>query len=184
MYVVVQEYDPTWAQQFETIKSELETVLAEVKYISVEHVGSTSVPGLAAKPIIDLSVICEREDVDAIIEVLCSKGGYHYMGLMGIPDRHALRRPDTPPPRNLYVSVKDCQSIRNQLAVRDVCREDSSIRDAYGQAKLEFARREWRDVDEYCEAKNDIIEWVLEKAGVDDQERAEIRKINTTTRMS
>ncbi|KIV95290.1 hypothetical protein PV10_02963 [Exophiala mesophila] len=182
MYVVVEVYNPVWAQQFEVLKGELEIILAGINHISIEHVGSTSVPGLAAKPTIDLSVISEREDVNSITEALCSKGGYDYMGLKGIPDRHAFRKPDNTPPRNLYVSVKDCQSIKNQLAVRDICRRDPNVRDAYGQAKLELAQREWRDADEYCEAKNDIVGWVLEKAGLDDQERAQIRKINTTTR--
>lgn len=179
MLVVVEEYNPDWARQYEALKAELEEALIGVKYTTIEHVGSTSVPGLAAKPTIDLSVICEREDVDAIIEALTSKGGYTYMGLMGIPDRHAFRKPDVPPTRNLYVSVKDCQSIRNHLAVRDICRRDASVRDAYGKVKLDLSRREWKNVDEYCEAKNDIIAWVLEKAGMNAQDRDEIRKINT-----
>lgn len=181
MKVVVEDYNPEWVVQFQTIKKQLEEVLKEVSYINIEHVGSTSVPGLAAKPVIDLSVISRREDIDLIIEALTSRGGYIYMGELGIPDRHAFRKPGALPTRNLYVSVDGCQSIRNQLGLRDICRKDPAVRDAYGKRKLELSQQEWRDVDEYCEAKNDIIAWILEKAGMSSEEREEIRQLNTTT---
>jgi len=181
MYVVVQDYSPEWPAQFQSIKEEVETALIGVKHVSIEHVGSTSVPGLAAKPVIDLSVISEREDVDAAIEALTLKGGYTYMGTMGIPDRHAFRKPGILPTRNLYVSVKDCQSIRNHLALRDLCRRSEIVRDRYGQVKLELSRREWKNVDEYCEAKSDVINWILEQAGLSEEDRQAIRSINTIT---
>ena len=178
MLVVVEAYNPEWAIQFEKIKEEVEQALEGVPYISIEHVGSTSVPGLAAKPVIDLSVISERGDVEAAIQALTSKGGYVYMGDLGIPDRHALRKPGTLPARNLYVSVKDCQSIRNHLGVRDICRRDPAVRDAYGKTKLELSQREWENVDEYAMAKNDIIAWILEKVGLSSEERGQIRALN------
>ncbi|OCT49051.1 hypothetical protein CLCR_05195 [Cladophialophora carrionii] len=181
MRVVVEPYNPAWATQFQELKSELEETLRGVTYISIEHVGSTSVPGLAAKPTIDLSVISERQDIPAAIEALTTQGGYNYMGEMGIPDRHAFRKPGVAPTRNLYVSVKGCQSIRNQLGVRDLCRSDPIVRDAYGRRKLELSRQEWKNVDEYCEAKNDIIAWMLEKAGLGEEEREEIRQLNKVT---
>lgn len=182
MKVVVETYKPEWALQFEAIKKELEKILSGVKYIGIEHVGSTSVPGLAAKPVIDLSVISERSDVDAAIEALTSRGGYVYIGEMGIPDRHALRKPGALPTRNLYVSVNGCQSIRNQLGLRDICRRDPDIREAYGKKKIELSQLQWETVDEYCEAKNDIIAWILEKVGLSSEERDEIRKLNTTAK--
>lgn len=181
MKVVVEEYNPEWATQFQIIKKQLQEVLTGVSYIDIEHVGSTSVVGLAAKPVIDLSVISRREDVNPAIGALTSRGGYVYMGELGIPDRHAFRKPGALPTRNLYVSVDGCQSIRNQLGVRDICRKDPEVRDAYGKKKLELSQQEWRDVDEYCEAKNDIIAWVLERAGMSNEEREEIRQLNTAT---
>jgi len=177
----VEEYNPEWAIQFEKIKSEVAQALEGIRYISVEHVGSTSVPGLAAKPIIDLSVISERGDVEVAIEALVSKGGYQYYGEIGIPDRHALRKPNALPKRNLYVSVKDCQSIRNQLGLRDLCRNDPAVRDSYGKTKLELSQREWENVDEYCRAKNDIFAWILEKVGFNSDERNQIRTLNGPT---
>ncbi|EXJ82984.1 hypothetical protein A1O3_06801 [Capronia epimyces CBS 606.96] len=179
MLVVVEEYNPIWAHQFDVIKGELEDILQGVRYLTIEHVGSTSVPRLAAKPVIDLAVISERDEVDAAIRALASTGGYMYMGERGIPDRHAFSKPGAIPARHLYVSVEGCQSIRNQLALRDICRNDPFIRAAYGETKRKLARRDWKSGDEYCEAKNDIIAWILEKAGMSSEDRDQIRKLNT-----
>ena len=182
MKVIVEPYDTAWANQFEQIKAQVEEAMLGVTYIRVEHVGSTSVPGLAAKPVIDLSVISEREDVDAAIAALTTKGGYTYWGTWGIPDRHAFRKSGVLPERHLYVSVKDCQSIRNQLALRDVCRREQEVRDAYGRKKLELAKQDWGKLVDYCEAKNDIIAGVLEKAGMSAEEREQIKALNTIVR--
>ena len=80
MRVVVEEYKQEWAIQFENIKEELEQILIGIPYITIEHVGNTSVPGLAAKPVIDISIISKRTDVEAAIQALTAKGGYAYMG--------------------------------------------------------------------------------------------------------
>lgn len=122
---------------------EFEGILQGVRYLTIEHVGSTSVPGLPAKPVIDLSVISERGDVDAAIQALTSKGGNGYTGELGIPDRHAFRKPDVVPVRHLYFSVKDYQSIRNQLALRENCSEDQTVREAYAKTRLELAQGDW-----------------------------------------
>jgi GrpB-like predicted nucleotidyltransferase (UPF0157 family) len=182
MKVKVIPYNPEWPQHFSRIKSELEAILAETEYVSIEHVGSTSVPGLAAKPIIDISIVSEREDIPAIINALTQSGQYTHLGEMGIPDRHAFKHlpphSDKEPARNLYASVKDCQSMRNHLVVRDVCRRDPETRDAYGRKKLDLSEMEWKNVDEYCEAKNEILGWVLARAGMSAAEREDIRKVN------
>ncbi|KAK5065118.1 hypothetical protein LTR84_000954 [Exophiala bonariae] len=180
MLVVVEEYNPEWPIQFQEIKREIEQALLGVRYISIEHIGSTSVPGLAAKPVIDLVVISERDDVNGVIHALTAKGGYIYAGELGIPDRHVCRKADGIPARNLYVTVQDCQSVRNHLGVRDVCRRNASLRDQYGRFKMELSRREWRNVDEYCEAKNDIVCMILEQAGLSEEDRDAIRRVNTT----
>jgi GrpB-like predicted nucleotidyltransferase (UPF0157 family) len=179
MKVTVESYNPKWATDFEQIKAELETALQGVNFISIEHVGSTSVAGLAAKPIIDISVISEREDVTAAIEALTANGLYTYLGEMGIPDRHGLKWSGTDPARNLYVCVKGCQSVRNHLALREVCRRNETVREVYGKKKLELATREWKSVDEYCEAKNEVISWALQQAGMSEEERKQITELNT-----
>lgn len=134
MRVIVEAYNAEWVHQFEAIKAELEQNLQEVRYISIEHVGSTSVPVLAAKPVIDLSVISKRGAIKDAIQALTSKGGYAYMSEMGVPDRHALRKAGAVPARHLYVSVERCQSIRNHLTVREICRKDPRVRGALGRS--------------------------------------------------
>lgn len=84
------------------------------------------------------------------------------------------------PAHNLYVSIKGCQSIRNHLGLRDICRKDACLRDRYGQVKLELSQREWKNVDEYCQAKNDVIDSILEQAGLSEDDRDAIRRVNTT----
>lgn len=63
--------------------------------------------------------------------------------------------------------------------MRVICRKDPEVREAYGRAKLELSRRDWESVDEHCEAKNDILAWVLEKAGISSEEREQARRLNT-----
>lgn len=181
MRVVVEKYNPEWQSQFGQMKQELESILSADQYISIEHVGSTSVPGLAAKPVLDIDVVVKQDQVKpATLEL--ESFGYTYLGEMGVPQRHAFREPDTKRRCNLYVCVENSVSLQNHLAVRDMCRKHESIRDRYGELKLELAQREWSSVDEYCEAKNETIGWILNQAGMNEREVDEIRQINTTTR--
>lgn len=179
MKVSVEPYDATWPQQFSQIKVELEKILHDVPYLSIEHVGSTSVPGLCAKPILDIDIVVTRAQLSPVAAALETMGGYESMGEMGLPDRWAFRKQSALPSRNLYVCIAGSQALRNHLAVRDICRRYPQVREAYGQKKLELSQREWGSVDEYCEAKNEILEWVLEKAGMAASDREQVRKLNT-----
>ena len=85
-------YDERWPVWFENCPQRYEAALSEVSYLSIEHVGSTSVPGLAAKPIIDIDIVVERDDVAAAIGAL-EAIGYESLGEMGITDRWAVRAP-------------------------------------------------------------------------------------------
>lgn len=136
-------------------------------FVSIEHVGSTSVPGLAAKTIIDIDVIVTPANLDSTKTALVEQGGYGGQGEMGIPDRHVSRKKGELPPRNLYVCIEGSQSLRNHLLVRDLCRRDATIREAYGRPKLELAQLDWANVDGYTEEKNGILLYILEKAGME-----------------
>ena len=179
MHISVLPYDPNWSTDFFAIKSELAKALQDCEYHSIEHVGSTSVPGLPAKPVIDIDIIVSPAHLDATIDALTREAGYAYVGEQGIPDRHAFRKIEGRPPRNLYVCIDGCQPLRNHLAVRNTCRTDPKVRAEYARVKLELSQKEWRSVDEYCEAKNDVLYWVLEQAGLSREERDAIRKVNT-----
>ena len=103
MHVVVEQYQTLWPEQFLQIKVKLVQVLKSVQYNAIEHVGSTSVPGLAAKPIIDVDIVIQQQDLLSAIEAL-KAAGYQYLGSRGIPDLlriHSTR--STPSAEHLYL---------------------------------------------------------------------------------
>ncbi|KAF2106824.1 GrpB protein-domain-containing protein [Lophiotrema nucula] len=178
MSVVVEQYNPAWPEHFQAIKSELEGFLKDANVVSIEHVGSTSVPGLAAKPIIDVDIITARENVQEVVDALVSNGNFAYFGELGIVDRHALRDPNQSPPRNIYVCVEGAFQVRNHLGVRNTLREHPELRDEYGAVKLALAANRTNIVD-YIEAKGEVIQKVLKAAGLlTDEELAAIRVAN------
>ncbi|KAJ4289076.1 hypothetical protein N0V90_011418 [Kalmusia sp. IMI 367209] len=142
MVVVVEPHNPKWAQDFQEIKAELEHFLRNEPYLSIEHVGSTSVEGLAAKPIIDIDIVVTREQLQDVISALQHVDTQLlYMGELGIKDRHAFRAPHQLPTRNLYVCIEGSAALRNHFAVRDLLRENKSIREEYAQFKLALSQR-------------------------------------------
>jgi GrpB-like predicted nucleotidyltransferase (UPF0157 family) len=175
--ITVSEYDPTWPAQFATIEHELRGILAGVDVLAIEHVGSTSVPGLAAKPVIDVDIVVARDSVPAAIEAM-ERGGYVHLGEMGIEDRHAFRPPGGPK-RNVYVTVDGCRSLRNHLGVREVLRNDAALREEYASLKKRLAQQYTADeIDEYVEGKSVVLQRILAAAGIADDERAEIEQDN------
>ncbi|MCJ1469672.1 hypothetical protein MMC07_008308 [Pseudocyphellaria aurata] len=178
MRVIVEHYNPQWPESFALIKASLQEALQPVPIVEIEHVGSTSVLGLAAKPILDVDVVVTATSVPLAIAAL-EKSGYIYYGTWGIPDRHALRMPGQNPPVNLYVCVEDCLALRNHIAVRELLRRDEGLRDEYSAVKLQLAEREWENVMAYCEAKNSIMGKILARAGISETELEDIAKVNT-----
>ena len=178
--ITVLPYDPAWATQFRQLRDDLTEVLAGVPVQAIEHVGSTSVPGLAAKPILDVDVVVERphlqEAIDALVEA-----GYGHEGDKGVPDRHFMRAPaDDPPARHVYVTVAGSLSLRNHLAVRDTLRNDDELRDAYAEVKLRLAQQV-DEIDAYIEGKNDVVQRILTVAGITTDDRGAILAVNTLT---
>jgi GrpB-like predicted nucleotidyltransferase (UPF0157 family) len=167
MAIEVVPYDPAWAVHFARIRDELADALGGVPVRAIEHVGSTSVPGLAAKPVIDVDVVVARDDLWRAIHAL-EDAGYAHRGDLGISDRHSMSEPDSPR-RNVYVVVEGSLALRNHLAVRDALRADSGLRDQYARLKQELGAR-LDTVDEYSAAKTDFLVGVLERAGFTGEE--------------
>lgn len=174
--VEVVPYDPAWPDRFARIRQELHRLLDGVPVLAIEHVGSTSVPGLAAKPVIDVDVVVGRQDVDAAVAAL-ERGGYRYRGDLGIADRHSLAEPDDGVRRNVYVVVDGSLALRNHLAVRAALRDDPELRAHYAALKEALAARV-TTIEEYVPGKTALLVGILRDAGFTDGELAEIDAAN------
>ncbi|MGM0385557.1 MAG: GrpB family protein, partial [Actinomycetota bacterium] len=135
MAIEVVPYRAEWRGQFETVAADLRRALGAVPYESIEHVGSTSVPGLAAKPILDIDVIVHPQDVPAAIRAL-EGAGHAHCGDLGMTGREAFDPPDDSPRRHVHVCVAGTLHMTNHLAAREVLRNRQDLRDEYGAIKL------------------------------------------------
>jgi len=177
--IQVVDHDPEWAKRFEAIRAVLADALSGVNTRTIEHVGSTSVAGLAAKPIIDIDVVVAERDAQAAIDAL-EAPGYECVGTMGIPGRFAMVAPPGTVRQNTYVMVDGCLALRNHLGVREVLRREEGLRDRYAAVKRELAART-DDIDVYVEGKSAILREVLAAAGLGDEQQREIEDLNRPT---
>jgi GrpB-like predicted nucleotidyltransferase (UPF0157 family) len=175
--VVVVDYDEEWPRRFEELRARIWPVLADLA-VRVEHVGSTSIPGLAAKPIIDMTVVVARRgDVPLAIERLATLG-YRHLGDLGIEDRAAFdHRPDLPR-HNLYVCPEGTIGLVNQLAVRDYLRAQPDAARRYGELKKRLAVEFPNDIDSYVFGKTDFILDVLRRVGLSEEQLDSIERVN------
>ena len=176
MAIEVVPYDPAWPTAFAEIHTELSEALRLVPVRAIEHIGSTAVPGLAAKPQIDIDVVVRRDDLPAAVAALAAVG-YEHRGDLGIADRHAMRAPKGASRRNVYVVVDGSVALRNHLAVRDALRADPVLRDAYGALKRNLAA-DVEGIGAYVEGKTDLLLGILASAGFNEVELGAIRAAN------
>ena len=175
--IVVVDYDPAWPATFETLRAHVWPTVRDVAE-TVEHVGSTSVPGLAAKPIIDISiVVATAGEVPMAIARLATLG-YVHQGELGVEGRDAFSRPEGLPAHNLYVCRRGGLGLTNQLAVRDYLRAHPAAAREYGALKKQLARRFPNDIDRYVAGKTDLVLSILRAAGVREDQIAAIERAN------
>jgi GrpB-like predicted nucleotidyltransferase (UPF0157 family) len=172
--IEVTDYDPAWPRRFQVLRAEYAAALAAsgVTVVAIEHVGSTSVTDLAAKPVIDCDIVVAERDVAAASEVLVGMG-FTPLGELGIPQRWAFKEPARLARTNTYVVVDGSLSLRNHLAVRDTLRADAALRERYAAVKRRVAAAV-DNLDDYGAGKNAILQEILAAAGLTDAERASI----------
>jgi len=172
--ILVVEYDPAWPRRFEELRLEYAGAMAAagVPVAAIEHVGSTSVPGLAAKPVIDCDIVVAARDAPAAARTLAGLG-FAPLGELGIPLRWAFREPQRLAGTNTYVVAEGSLSLRNHLAVRDVLRADADLREQYAATKRRVGATA-ANIDDYGRGKNAMIQKILAAAGLTDSERAAI----------
>ena len=181
MTITVMPYDESWPMQFAELERRYRIALADVALLAIEHVGSTAVPGLVAKPIIDIDIVVTREYVAAAADAL-ERIGYVALGELGIPDRWAFKAPAGSAATNTYITVEGCLSLRNHLGVRDVLRRDAVLRAHYAEVKLQLASRV-DDIETYIAGKSAVLQTILERAGINADERRRIDGINRDVRI-
>ena len=161
-------YNPEWRDEFQRIRSMLLECIGDI-IISVEHVGSTSIEGLAAKPIIDIDVVMESYELLPIIVKRLELIGFKHEGNLEIEGREAFKRTveDDFMPYHLYVCPKDGKGYLEHIAFRDYLRENPEIAEAYGQLKKELADKFRFDREGYCNAKSDFCTEVLRQTSIE-----------------
>ena len=157
--VIVLPYDRAWKTAFEAIKSELENAVGDL-VIGIEHVGSTSVEGLSAKPCIDIDVVIEDYGVFEEVVRRLADIGYIHEGNLGIPDREAFCYSDKPHlmTHHLYVCPRNARELHRHITFRDFLRSNPDAAKQYGAVKEEAARRFPNDIEGYIAHKTPCIE--------------------------
>jgi GrpB-like predicted nucleotidyltransferase (UPF0157 family)/quercetin dioxygenase-like cupin family protein len=160
--IVVADYDPAWPDWFERIRGRVWPAVADVA-LRIDHVGSTAVPGLAAKPIIDLDVVVASEaDVRPVIARL-SEIGYTWRGNLGLEGREAFfsARNSDLPAHHLYLVVENNRPHIDHWLLRDLLREDAVARARYAELKRRNAELANRDIDVYLASKAKLVRELL-----------------------
>jgi GrpB-like predicted nucleotidyltransferase (UPF0157 family) len=160
--IVVADYDPEWPRWFARAGEQIRRALGD-KVLQLDHVGSTSVPGLPAKPLIDINlVVADTTDEAAYVPPLEAIG---YELRVREPDwyEHRLLRGQDPPV-NLHVFPDGCEEVERMLLLRDWLRTHDGDRDLYARAKRDLAQQEWKYVQNYADAKTEVIQEILGRA--------------------
>jgi GrpB-like predicted nucleotidyltransferase (UPF0157 family) len=177
--ILVVDYDPEWPRTFAALRDYVQGAVADLA-LAIEHVGSTAVPGLAAKPIVDLDVVVPAGRVTEAIARLTALG-YAHKGDLGVPGREAMRHPPHLPRHHLYVCPAGNLALANHLAVRDRLRADAACARAYGDLKKRLAIQHAEDIDGYVAGKTAFILDVLRAAGFRAADVADIERLNRQT---
>ena len=175
--IVVVDYDPGWPAAFEALRAQIWPVVRDVA-ISIEHVGSTAVPGLAAKPVVDISVVVPTAATVPTGILRLASLGYRHRGNLSVADRDAFDEPESLPPHHLYLCPAESLALRNHLAVRDYLRAHPQAAGEYGTLKKQLADRFPHDIEGYVARKTDAILAILRRTGFAADELEKIEHLN------
>lgn len=163
--IAVVGYDPAWPAWFERLSARVWPAVEHLA-LRIDHVGSTSVPGLEAKPIIDMDVVVGHDaQVRPAIDALGSLG-YRWVGDLGVPGRQAFRTLGHAelPPHHLYVVVEGSKAHLDHVLLRDLLRADGDARRRYGELKRANVALAQGDMDVYVAAKARLVAELLTRA--------------------
>lgn len=191
MKVAIEPYDPDWPLKFREIQAQLFDILNKVDVISIEHVGSTSIPSLMAKPVLDIDIIIPISSLEAARSAL--KGANYYdCGEMNVPGRFAFRQPgygklDAAHGKgrngelryNTYLMIQGCVALRNHLDAKRVLLENQDLREEYSSVKTKLKETEFENIGQYASGKTDILCKILRTAGWSEEDLDPVIKANS-----
>lgn len=157
--VVIAEYDPAWATRFANERDHIRLAMGATA-LEIDHIGSTSVPGLAAKPIVDILVVVADVDDDGVLRLAMENAGYELR--VREPGHRMFRTPE----RDVHVHVWriNCDEAAKYLLFRDWLRVSGDDRARYEARKRELAQQDWEDMNDYAVAKTDVVKAILGRA--------------------
>jgi GrpB-like predicted nucleotidyltransferase (UPF0157 family) len=160
--ILIVDYDPLWPEQFQKHAAIIALALGQNALV-IEHVGSTSVPGLAAKPIIDINVLVEDSSNEAAyLPALLAAG---YVLRVREPDWHEHRMLRTPElDVHIHIFSIGCMEVARQLDFRDWLRRHPKDRLRYEALKRKLAKEDWSDMNAYAHAKSELVEQIIARA--------------------
>ena len=162
--VILADYDPAWPALFDREERRIRAVLGDT-VIHLEHTGSTSVPGLAAKPILDMTLIVpDSADEAGYVPVLEAAGYFLRIREPEWHEHRLLKGPDTDV--NLHVFSRGDVEFERMVGFRDWLRTHPEDRELYERTKRELAARTWRHVQHYADAKTAVVEAIIARAGL------------------
>lgn len=175
--VKIEEYNKSWPGYFHELEAKIWPVVKDLA-IGIEHIGGTSVPGLVAKPIIDIDIIAPKITLTSIIQRLQGMG-YEHLGDLGIEGREAFRPPLGPIEHHLYLCREGCLALRNHIVFRDHLRKNPTARKEYAAVKKDLAIHFCHSMDEYTQRKTGFIISVLATEGIEPENLEAINVMNT-----
>jgi GrpB-like predicted nucleotidyltransferase (UPF0157 family) len=158
--MLLQEYKESWIADFNEIKKVITEVLLNLP-VSIEHIGSTAIPQLAAKPIIDINIVYDKNAAFDELKIRLQKIGYYHAGNQGIPDREVFKRDNTTGKHNvldfiahhLYACPADSEELQRHILFRDYLIENEEARVLYQNLKYEIAAEADQDRKKYTHLK-------------------------------
>ncbi len=185
--IIIRNYDPNWAKWFDDFKTVFENNLGNL-ILSVEHVGSTSVVGLAAKPVIDLDLVIDDDGIMQKVIGKLEELGYVHVGDMGIIGREAFKRSSQKVPidgsdrewinHHLYACKQGNIGLLNHLNFRDHLRGNKEAKLEYGKLKKRLSTKHPNDMGAYIEGKTEFIVDILKKYSFDEDDLQNIEDQN------
>lgn len=164
--IALAEYDPAWPALFLREEARIRSILGD-RVVRLEHTGSTSVPGLPAKPIIDIAMLVADVNDEAAWIPDLELGGYRLVIREQEPDwydHRVFKGPDTNV--NLHVFSAGCVEMERMVGFRDWLRAHVDERDLYLATKRDLAARDWEYVQDYADAKGEVVEGIARRAGL------------------